>query len=111
TTALVAVTEAARLVLLHYLAEGERARIRYRLTRSVPALRAREIASQQQYQQTFRGFFHDWLGKSPETALRAELMANAVVTAHNHVLRQWLRQQVDTAAAESTFDRAMDQVL
>lgn len=110
-TALVAVTEAARLVLLHYLAEGDRARIRYRLTRSVPALRAREVASQQQYQQTFRTFFDQWLGGGPETALRAELMAGAVVTAHNHVLRRWLRRQLATGAAEEEFDRAMAEVL
>ena len=38
-----AVTEAARLVLDRYLDEGELARSRYRLTRSIPALRAREI--------------------------------------------------------------------
>ena len=31
-----AVTEAARLVLHHYVAEGQRARMRYALTRSVP---------------------------------------------------------------------------
>lgn len=111
STALVAVTGAARLVLLHYLAEGDRARIRYGLTRSVPALRAREIASQQQYQQTFRTFLHDWMGGTRDSALRAELMANAVVTAHNHVLRRWLRGQVASDAADSEFDHAMADVV
>lgn len=110
-TAPVAVTEAARLVLLHYLAEGNRARIRYRLTRSVASLRSREIASQQQYQQTFRTFLHGWMGGGPDTALRAELMANAVVTAHNHVLRRWLRREVPGAQVEAEFDRAMADVL
>ena len=110
-TAPVAVTEAARLVLRHYLAEGKRARIRYRLTRSVPALRAREIASQQQYQQTFRTFLHDWMGGGSDSALRAELMANAVVTAHNHVLRRWLRGEVTGDALETEFDQAMADVL
>ena len=109
--ALLAVTEAARLVLLHYLAEGDRARIRYRLTRSVPTLRAREIASQQQYLQTFRAFAHDWLGGGEETALRAELLAGAVVTTHNHVLRRWLRGQIDSDAAEAEFDRSMAEAL
>lgn len=107
STYLVAVTEAARIVLLHYLAEGDRARIRYRLTRTVPALRAREIASQQQYQQTFRQFLHAWLGDGPGSDLRAELVAGAVVTAHNHVLRRWLRGELETAAAEREFDAAM----
>ncbi|MEV4148744.1 TetR family transcriptional regulator [Amycolatopsis sp. NPDC049691] len=104
-TALLAVTEGARLVLRHYLAEGERARTRYRLTRSVPALRDREIAGVQQYQRLFRGFLHDWMGGGEDTALRAELMAGAVVTAHNHVLRRWLSGRADDPLRE--FDAAM----
>ncbi|WP_122818772.1 TetR family transcriptional regulator [Nocardioides pantholopis] len=107
-TALVAVTEASRIVLQHYLAEGTRARTRYRLTRSVPALRAREIAGQLQYQRAFRTYLHAWMGGTPATALRAELMANVVVTAHNHVLRSWLRGETTSPAeAEADFDRAM----
>ncbi|UOX90976.1 TetR/AcrR family transcriptional regulator [Amycolatopsis sp. FBCC-B4732] len=104
-TALLAVTEGTRLVLRHYLAEGELARTRYRLTRSVPALRDREISGLQQYQRLFRGFLHHWMGGGEDTALRAELMAGAVVTTHNHVLRRWLRGQSDDAEAE--FDAAM----
>lgn len=106
-TALLAVTEAARLVLLHYLHEGARARTRYDLTRSVPALRAREVSGQQRYQRTFRTFLHEWMGGTAGTALRAELMANAVVTAHNHVLRRWLRGEVGDAVAQQEFDTAM----
>jgi AcrR family transcriptional regulator len=108
-TAVVGVSEAARLVLLNYLAEGDRARSRYRLTSTVPALRDREAASMRQYQRLFREFIHGWLGGSPETALRAELMANAVVTAHNHVLRRWLRAETDTP--EAVFDAAMAEVV
>ncbi|MGK3207871.1 TetR/AcrR family transcriptional regulator [Amycolatopsis sp. MEPSY49] len=104
-TALIAVTEGARLVLRHYLAEGERASTRYRLTRSVPALRDREIAGVQQYHRLFHRFLHGWLGGGADTALRAELMAGAVVTAHNHVLRRWLRGQSSDPEAE--FDTAM----
>ncbi|RJQ86212.1 TetR/AcrR family transcriptional regulator [Amycolatopsis panacis] len=104
-TALVAVIEAARLVLRHYVAEGDLALARYRLTRRVPALRAREIAGTQQYQQLFRDFMHCSLGGGEDTALRAELLAAAVVTAHNHVLRRWLRGQVENPEAE--FDAAM----
>lgn len=109
-TASIAVTEAARLVLQHYLAEGSRAQLRYRLTRSVPALRAREVASQRQYQRTFHEYLESWMGDDPASALRAELMANAVVTAHNHVLRRWLRGSVDAETAESEFEVAMAQV-
>ena len=110
-TALVAVTEAARLVLTHYLAEGSRAQVRYGLTSSVPALREREVASQQQYQDTFRRFLHHWMGGAEETALRAELMANAVVTTHNHVLRRWLRGSSSASAAQAEFAQAMADVL
>ncbi|HWC81376.1 MAG TPA: helix-turn-helix domain-containing protein [Pseudonocardiaceae bacterium] len=104
-TALLAVTDAVRLVLRHYLSEGELALARYRLTRSVTALRDREIASTQQYHRAFYNFIHDWLGGGSDTALKAELMAAAVVTAHNHVLRRWLRRQTDRPEAE--FDAAM----
>jgi AcrR family transcriptional regulator len=108
-TALVAVSEAARLVLLHYLAEGSRASSRYALVSTVPALRARETASIQQYQRLFFGYIYEWMGGQLGSALRAELMANAVVTAHNHVLRRWLRRESD--APEAEFDAAMGEVL
>jgi len=104
-TALAAVSDAVRLVLLHYLEEGELARRRYALTSSVPALRDREIASVARYQRLFREFIAGWMaGPVPASTvpgglaemaepapLRAELMAAAVVAAHNHVLRRWLR--------------------
>lgn len=105
----VALAEAARLVLMHYLAEGELARTRYRLTRRVPALRAREIAGQRQYQRVFLAFAREWHGEGSRADLRAELLADAVVTAHNHVLRQWLRGRTETPEAD--FDDAMREVL
>jgi AcrR family transcriptional regulator len=103
-----AVTEAARLVLDRYLAEGELARSRYRLTRSIPALRASEIAQMQQYQQEFREFVRGWTGEEAGHDLRAELLASAIVVAHNHVLRRWLRGQTD--APETEFEQAMSLV-
>ncbi|MFD2415072.1 TetR/AcrR family transcriptional regulator [Amycolatopsis pigmentata] len=108
-TAVMAVTEGARLVLRHYLAEGELARARYRLTRSVPALRDREIAGTQQYQRLFGEFLHGWMGGGQDTALKAELMAAAIVTSHNHVLRRWLRGQAHDPEAE--FDTAMAETM
>lgn len=107
-TSLVAVSEAARIVLQHYLAEGELARSRYALTRSVPALRDREVAGLLQYQRLFRTHIHHWMGDGPGSALRAELMAAAVVTAHNHVLRLWLREL--TTDPVQAFDEAMAEV-
>ncbi|MFC5719270.1 TetR family transcriptional regulator [Streptomyces gamaensis] len=69
---------------------------RYRLTREVPALREREIASVARYERLFTRYL---LGHFDETdhhvgaddPLLAEVAASAVVTAHNHVLRRWLR--------------------
>ncbi|WP_432839511.1 TetR/AcrR family transcriptional regulator [Dactylosporangium sp. CA-092794] len=108
-TAIVAVTEAVRLVLLRYLEEGDRARRRYKLTSRVAALRDREIASVARYQRLFREFIADWMGPEPGAPLRAELMAAAVVSAHNHVLRRWLRR--DTADPAAELDAAMAEVI
>ena len=109
-TALAAVSDAVRLVLLQYLDEGDLARRRYALTSTVPALRDREIASVARYQRLFREFIADWMADPREPApLRAELMAAAVVAAHNHVLRRWLRGESPDPVAE--VDEAMRQVI
>jgi AcrR family transcriptional regulator len=109
-TALAAVCDATRLVLLHYLEEGDLARRRYVLTSTVPALRDREIASVARYQRLFREFIADSTAQDAEPApLRAEVMAAAVVAAHNHVLRRWLRGQSPDPVAE--VDQAMRQVM
>jgi AcrR family transcriptional regulator len=109
-TALAAVSDAVRLVLLHYLDEGDLARRRYALTSSVPALRDREIATVARYQRLFREFIADWMGDPAEPApLRAELMAASVVAAHNHVLRRWLRAESPDPIRE--LDDAMHEVI
>ncbi|NBM14994.1 TetR family transcriptional regulator [Streptomyces sp. GC420] len=69
---------------------------RYRLTREVPTLREAEIASVARYERLFTRYL---LGHFDEhehqvgndDPLLAEVAASAVVTAHNHVLRRWLR--------------------
>ncbi|WP_190344301.1 TetR family transcriptional regulator [Streptomyces venezuelae] len=69
---------------------------RYRLTREVPALREREIASVARYERLFTRYLlahfdeHDHHDGNDDPLL-AEVAASAVVTAHNHVLRRWLR--------------------
>ncbi|MEZ0077132.1 TetR/AcrR family transcriptional regulator [Planotetraspora sp. GP83] len=90
-TAIVAVCDAVRIVLTRYVEDAEVSLQRYRLVGKVPALRDREIVSVARYQRLFREFVGDWLGDSPDAALRAELMAASVVAAHNQVLRGWLR--------------------
>ncbi|GIE85721.1 TetR/AcrR family transcriptional regulator [Actinoplanes regularis] len=110
STALIAVSDAVRLVLLHYIDEGDIARRRYALTSKVPALRDREIASVARYQRLFREFIADWMGDPTEAAsLRAELMAASVAAAHNHVLRRWLRGE--SADPVKEVDEAMREVL
>ncbi len=101
STAQLALIEAARIVLRHYLGEGDPARERYRLTRTVPSLRDAEIAGQRRYQQLFRRYLFAWTeAEGRPDDLRAEVLANAIVTAHNHVLRAWLRG----AAADPVTD-------
>jgi AcrR family transcriptional regulator len=110
STALAAVSDAVRLALLHYLDEGDLARRRYALTSRVATLRDREIASVARYQRLFREFISDWMADPTESAsLRAELMAAAVVAAHNHVLRRWLRAESPDPIEE--FDEALRQVI
>jgi AcrR family transcriptional regulator len=109
STRQVALREAARIVLNTYLAEGATARARYRLTSSVPSLRGRETASVESYQRLFTRHLRQWLDAEPQGALRAELLSAALVTAHNYVLRQWLRNRTDDVDAE--FNAAMSMTL
>lgn len=102
-----AIADAARIVLLHYLREGDVARTRYGLTRTVPALRDREQAAMRQYRGAFVDFARQWM-EGPHADLHAELLSGAVVGAHNHVLRRWLRGETEDALAE--FDTAMIEV-
>lgn len=104
-------TEAARIVLEHYLAEGDLARARYRLTASVPTLRDREVSSTAGYRRRFRDALRGWTGEDPGDDLRAEVVAGSIVTAHNHVLRRWLRGAVDDDGARRELDRALGLVL
>ncbi|MCE0539618.1 TetR family transcriptional regulator [Kineosporia rhizophila] len=89
-----AICGAVKLVLLSYLDDPEVSVQRYQLSRSVPALRDRELASVQRYERTFSRYVRGRLtGPLPEAnaVLRADVVAAAVVAAHNAVLREWLR--------------------
>lgn len=98
--------EAARAVLRHFLAEGEVAAARYRLTSTVPALRDRELASIATYQRVLGRFF---LAQGGVELLEAELLASAWVTVHNHVLRRHL--QGKTRTPEQELATALDDAL
>lgn len=102
STAGVALHEAIQLVLRHYLSEGETARARFALTRTVPVLRQSELASGLRYERLIRDHLTRWQGGGSVTAfarMKPELVASALVTVHNHVLRNWLRHDDDDPEA------------
>ncbi|GFJ86452.1 hypothetical protein [Phytohabitans rumicis] len=65
---------------------------RYELTRGVAPLREREITATSRYQRVFTDHLHKRSRGGEQARLRDEVVAAAVVAAHNHVLRQWLRE-------------------
>ncbi|GAC1382633.1 MAG: hypothetical protein NVSMB48_13790 [Marmoricola sp.] len=106
-----AVLDAARVVFAHYLDEGARARQRYELTRTVAALQVRELVGTQEYFHLFRNTLRE-RSNSDEfgAALRDEQYASAVVTAHNYVLRRWLRGDTQRAQAWAELEQSFDEV-
>lgn len=93
--------EAAEFVLGMYLQEPEVSRKRSELTRQVSSLRDKEIASIDRYQRVFARYLRARFADQPDGELHAAVAAAAVVAAHNHVLRQWLRSggELDARAA------------
>jgi AcrR family transcriptional regulator len=84
-----------RLVFRSYLADPEVSVQRYRVARRVDALRQREVASVWRYERLFASYLRGRLagetpGEASPTPL-ADIVAAAVVAAHNSVLREWLR--------------------
>lgn len=84
-------------VMKMYAARPEISVARYKLTREVPTLREAEIASVARYERLFTRYLlghfdeHAHHDAGNDDPLLAEVAASAVVTAHNHVLRRWLR--------------------
>lgn len=84
-------------VMKMYAARPEISVSRYKLTREVPTLREAEIASVARYERLFTRYLlghfdeHAHDDDANDDPLLAEVAASAVVTAHNHVLRRWLR--------------------
>ncbi|WP_213170491.1 TetR family transcriptional regulator [Natronoglycomyces albus] len=85
-------------VMRMYVADAELSVTRYHLLRQVPALREHEKAVVSRYERLLARYLLERAER--ETAqgshtvdrpLLAEVSAAAVVAAHNHVLRQWLR--------------------
>jgi AcrR family transcriptional regulator len=92
-----ALCSGARVVFRSYVDDPVVSLQRYQLTRSVPALRVRENASVNEYFRLFRRFLFGRFTVQPvppgqpDASLRADVIAGAVVAAHNQVLREWLK--------------------
>ena len=90
----VAICAGVRLVFRSYVTDPQVSVQRYRLTRTVTALRDRELASVRKYERAFSRYVRERLidGRDEsQPALRADVIAATVVAAHNAVLREWLR--------------------
>ncbi|MEV5017853.1 TetR family transcriptional regulator [Streptomyces sp. NPDC053780] len=107
------VCDAARLVLRMYAENPDFSVQRYHLTKQVAGLRAYELSVVWRYERALAEYLRGRLGARPDGRLRADVIAAAVVAAHNNALRSWLRSDgrddagaaVDHALgyAQSTF--------
>lgn len=105
-----AVCDAARLVTRMYAAKPEFSVQRYRLTQEVPGLRTYELSVVRRYERTLAGYLRECWSGGPDGALRAEVVAAAVVAAHNNALRAWLRSG-GGGDAEAAVEHALGTVL
>lgn len=100
-----------REVLRMYAADPKASVARYRLLREVPALREREIAVVSRYERLFTRYLLDHAGRAigehEDAPLLAEVAAAAIVAAHNHVLRHWLRAAGE-GDVEARLENAVD---
>nr|BFD81057.1 TetR family transcriptional regulator [Streptomyces sp. Xyl84] len=103
------VCDAARLVLLMYAENPLFSVQRYRLTKQVPGLRAYELSVVWRYERALAGYLRDRFAGRDDGTLRADVIAAAVVAAHNNALRSWLRSD-GRGDARAAVDRALDHV-
>ncbi|KOV36361.1 TetR/AcrR family transcriptional regulator [Streptomyces caelestis] len=82
---------------------------RYRLTESVPGLRAYESSVVRRYERAPAGYLRARFAGPRDGALRADVIAAAVVAAHHNALRSWLRSD-GKGDAEAAVDHALGQV-
>ncbi|WIX98951.1 TetR family transcriptional regulator [Amycolatopsis mongoliensis] len=98
---------AVGLVLDSYAADLDVSLKRFALTRAVPSLRDKEVATVDRYQRVLARYLQArYEEQGDETAsLRAAVAAAAIAAANNHVLRRWLRTggtgDIKAAAAEA----------
>jgi hypothetical protein len=64
---------------------------RYRLTKQVPGLRAYELSVVWRYERALAEYLRERFAGRRDGTLQADVIAAAVVAAHNNALRSWLR--------------------
>ncbi|MEW1699617.1 TetR family transcriptional regulator [Streptomyces sp. NPDC093249] len=104
---MVRVCDAARLVLRMYAENPTFSVQRYRLTREVAGLRAYELSVVWRYEKTLGDHLRTRWADRKDGTLRADVAAAAVVAAHNHALRRWLRSGGEGDAL-AEMDRALE---
>ena len=105
------VCDAARMVLAMYAADPAFSLARYKLTRQVPALRTHELAVVRRYESALAAFLRTRYAGRADGGLRADVVSAAVVAAHNHALRGWLRSGGHTSGLSSVAGRRPSSVL
>ncbi|MET8982411.1 TetR family transcriptional regulator [Streptomyces sp. NPDC004539] len=103
------VCDAARLVLRMYAENPSFSVQRYRLTKRVPGLRAYELSVVWRYERALAEYLRARFAGRPDGILRADVIAAAVVAAHNNALRSWLRSD-GTGDANAMVDHALTYV-
>ncbi|MFE7935333.1 TetR family transcriptional regulator [Streptomyces sp. NPDC057456] len=103
------VCDAARLVLLMYAENPSFSVQRYRLTKQVPGLRAYELSVVWRYERALAEYLRGRFTGRPDGTLHADVIAAAVVAAHNNALRSWLRSD-GRGDASATVEHALGYV-
>ncbi|WP_404197006.1 TetR family transcriptional regulator [Streptomyces tauricus] len=103
------VCDAARLVLRMYAENPAFSVQRYRLTRKVPGLRTYELSVVWRYERALAEYLRGRFSGRPDGTLRADVIAAAVVAAHNNGLRSWLRAD-GRGDASAAVDHALAHV-
>lgn len=103
------VCDAARLVLRMYAENPTFSVQRYHLTKSVPGLRAYELSVVWRYERALAEYLRARFAGRRDGTLQADVIAAAVVAAHNNALRSWLRSD-GRGDASAAVDHALGYV-
>jgi AcrR family transcriptional regulator len=104
---------AVGLVLDYYVADLEISVKRFALTRTVPTLRDKEVATVDRYQRVLARYLQRRFAEQDDelAGTRAAIAAAAIAAANNHVLRRWLRsggKDEIAGSAEQAFALVID---